>query len=94
MAKNSFVHKHPDQAVSVAQKYLPNANVQDVTAVVNRLLAIGAIPKDGTISKSAWDRNLNGFLKDAKDPASDTPYESIVVSQFWEKANATVGDVP
>ena len=62
-------------------------------AVVKRLLASDAIPRNGTITKEAWDRNLNGFLKDAKDPASDTPYESIVVSRFWEKANASVPDV-
>lgn len=83
-----YVHKNPDQAVSVLQKYLPNANPADVLAVVKRLLASDAIPRNGTITKEAWDRNLNGFLKDAKDPASNTPYESIVVSRFWEKANS------
>ncbi|MBI4506059.1 MAG: ABC transporter substrate-binding protein [Chloroflexi bacterium] len=85
-----WAHKNPGDAIRVMKEEFPKVNPVAIEQSVGRMIADGGWPDSPVITKQAFDANFNDLLVKTKHPAAGAKYEDLVMTEFAEKANATI----
>jgi len=82
----AWAAKNQPEVEAIAEKWFPSIHPDVVKAVVKRMYDENVMPNDVATPKDAYERNINGVLKEIGDTAAGVPFEEVVDTSFAAKA--------